>query len=141
MQPSELFMTGAAVALPSAGISAEMFIPNAPLAACRLCGAIYQTKFHRELHRYRQLGENDPPELLAKVLDLGNKWREGHTKYVHTIKEVEDFVATGWFLTPEAANVLAPFGIFGLGNMHVDIVESMLESSRKPDLTHLEGGE
>jgi len=134
-------MTGAAVGLVAAGITEDDFIPAAPLAACRLCGAIYQTKLHRDLYRSRQMGYVDPPSLLMKVVDLGTKWRENHAKKVHTAAEIEEFTRTGWAFTPEAAKVLAPFGIIPLGIMHPEIEDAMFIADRKPDLTKLEGGE
>jgi hypothetical protein len=141
MQPQELVMIGAAVGLEEAGISKDMFDPAAPLAACRLCGAIYQTRLHRNLHQFRQQHRTDPPELLQKVLDNNNKWRQIHTNDSHTEAEVRAFAETGWFLTPQAAKVLSPFGIFGIGNMHEEIVDAMYEADRAPDLTMLQGGE
>lgn len=141
--PSELVMMGAAVGLPYAGISEDVFNPAAPLSGCRLCGAVYQTPLHRELYRLRYLGESDEDHanLLQQVLDLNNEWRANHTKANHSEDEVEQFSKTGFAFTPEAANVLAPFGIFPLGKMHVDIDDAMFDAPRAPDLTHLEGGE
>lgn len=141
--PSELIVMGGAVGLPYAGIDEDTFMPEAPLAGCRLCGRVFQTKFHRELHRLRRSGESDELhlDLLQKVLDLNAVWREKHTKRNHSDEEVERFTRTGFAFTPKASNVLAPFGIFPLGKMHVEIDDAMFEAPRKPDLTHLEGGE
>lgn len=139
-KPAERVMTGAAVGLVYAGISLDQFDPTAPLCGCRLCGKVYQTRFHRELHWDRKyIGENY--KLLTLVLDLNNLWRESHTKSCHTQAEVDSLAATGAAFTPEAANLLAPYGIIPMGNMNQDIVDGMFEADRKPDLTHLEGGE
>lgn len=138
--PNELVMMGASVGLESAGVPITVFNPAAPLAACRLCGAILQTDLHRQLYNEWQLGINDS-ELVGRVLDIGMKWREKHTKRKHTLKEVEQFSKTGWALTPQAANVLSPFGIIPLGRMSQDLNDSMFEAARAPDLTYLEGGE
>jgi hypothetical protein len=132
-------MQHAAMGLPEAGIPSNVFNASAPLCACRLCGAVYQTKYHRQLWEIRQLGGADPPELLQLCLDMGNKWRTAHTKYSHTSDEVEAFTKTGWAFTPEAAHVLAPYGYFGMGNMHPEISAAMLEAPRAPDLNKLEG--
>jgi len=144
-------MIGGAVGLPYAGISEQMFNPAAPLCACRLCGRVYQTPYHRKLYDLRRLVATATVDLLTdnieianltqKCLDLGNKWRERHTKAAHTESEVEEFVKTGWAFTPVAAHRLAPFGIIPLGRMHDDIADSMYEASRAPNLTFLEGGE
>ncbi len=141
--PNELVMMGAAVGLEQAGIPLTVFDPAAPLAACRLCGAIFQTPYHRELQKIRRYGQGlpDPPDLLAKVLDLGNEWRKKHTERNHTQSEIDAFTQTGWAFTPEAANVLAPFGIIPMGNLHPDLISAMMEAPRKPDLRLLEGGE
>jgi hypothetical protein len=138
--PTEQVMTGTAIGLKEAGISEDQFISAAPLAACRLCGAIYQTQLHRNLYWFRQQGK-EPPLLLKRVLQLNDKWRERHANDMHTHAEIEAFTKTGWALTPEAANVLAPYGIIPLGNQHIDIMDALYESSRAPDLTHLQGGE
>lgn len=134
-------MTGTAMFLEHAGITERDFISAAPLAACRLCGAVYQTQLHRNLYWFRLNKREDPPLLLRRVLTLNTEWRVRHANDRHTPSEIEAFAATGWAFTPEAANVLAPFGIIPLGNMHQDIADAMFESDRKPDLTHLEGGE
>lgn len=141
--PTELIMTGAAVGLEYAGISLDQFNPDAPLCGCRLCGAVYQTSYHRELFLHRKLmqGHGDPPKLLALVLDLNNIWREHHTKAEHRTDEIEQLTATGAAFTPEAANKLAPFGIIPLGNVSQEHMDALYESDRKPDLTVLEGGE
>jgi hypothetical protein len=91
----------------------------------------------------RFLGEPDEDhlELLEKVLNLNDLWRMKHTQRNHSEEEVEKFSKTGFAFTPAASHVLAPFGIFPLGKMHVEIDDAMLEAPRKPDLTHLEGGE
>lgn len=135
-------MTGAAVGLVYAGISLDQFDPSAPICGCRLCGAVYQTKYHRELHMHRRLTDmGDPPKLLQLVLDLNNIWREQHTKSEHTLAEIEELAKTGAAFTPEAANKLAPFGVIPMGNMSQEIVDALYEADRKPDLTVLEGGE
>ena len=135
-KPTELVLMGTAV-----GIDEKTFIPAAPLAACRLCGAIYQTQLHRNLYSFRRQGKDDPPLLLKRVLDLNEQWRRIHTNDMHTPSEVEKFVKTGWALTPEAAHVLAPYGIIPMGKSHADISAALLESPRKPDLNYLQGGE
>lgn len=133
-------MMGAAVGLPYAGISEDEFNPVAPVAGCRLCGRLFQTKYHRELHQLRLLGEENQ-ELLQRVLDLNTEWRVKHTQRNHSEEEVEKFAKTGFAFTPVAANHLAPFGIFPMGNMNQEIVDGMFEAPRAPDMTHLEGGE
>lgn len=141
--PLEQVMTGAAVGLEYAGITLDQFDPDAPLCGCRLCGAVYQTKYHRELHLHRKLltGHGDPPKLLALVLDLNDIWREQHAKSEHTVSQVEELTKTGAAFTPDAAATLAPFGVIPLGNMSQEITDALFESNRKPDLTVLEGGE
>lgn len=142
-KPAEAVITGAAVGLVHAGITRAMFIPEAPLAACRLCGAVYQTKLHRLLHSDRLNGKLDEnnQRLLALVLELGTIWREQHTKLVHTEDEVVNFTKTGWAFTPQAAKVLAPFGIIPMGMVSEEHAQAMLEAPRAPDLTYLQGGE
>ena len=86
--PAELVMMGTAVGLVDAGIPESAFISQAPLAACRLCGAIYQTQLHRNLYQFRQQGKEDPPLLLRRVLALNDKWREIHANDSHTVDEI-----------------------------------------------------
>lgn len=133
-------MTGAAVGLVYAGISLDQFDPAAPLAGCRLCGAVYQTKLHRELHLERKFGSENS-KLLATVLDLNNIWREQHALNCHDEDEVEELAKTGAAFTPKAANRLAPFGIIPMENKSQEHIDALYEADRKPDLTFLEGGE
>lgn len=132
--PAELVLTGGVVGWDYL----DQFDPAAPLAGCRLCGKVYQTKYHRRLHLE---GRTNNDKLLQLVLDLNTIWREKHTRECHSEDEVEKFTKTGFAFTPEAAHKLAPFGIVPLGNMHVDIADGMYEAPRAPDLTNLEGGE
>ena len=143
-KPAEYVMTGAAVNLTGAGILPDQFEAAAPLCACRLCGAVLQTGLHRNLYRERLAGRGQTLDTLAlehRVIELGTRWRKEHERKNHTSEEVEKFARTGHAFTPEAANILAPFGIVALGNMTQDIVDGMFEASRAPDLTHLQGGE
>lgn len=134
---TEPVLIGITVGLPEAGIPLDVFNPQAPLAGCRLCGTVFQTKYHRQLFNLRR---NNLPhgELLQKVLDLNGEWRRKHTLRKHSVAEVALFAKTGFAFSPEAANKLAPFGIVPLGNMHEDIVAGMLEANRAPDLNKLE---
>lgn len=110
------------------------FDPQAPVAGCRLCGAVFQTKFHR-MYYY---GDTF---LLQKVIDLNNEWRYKHTIRKHSATEIDNFSKTGFAFTPEAAYKLSPFGIIPLGRLHKDIADSMFEAPRAPDLDNIEGGE
>src|SRR5690348_15643770 len=135
-------MFGAAVGLPAAGISVDDFNPAAPIAGCRLCGAVYQTKQARQLYNARLWGfEDKVRELTTVVLSLNSTWRTEHEKTCKNKHMVEELKRTGAAFTAEAANKLSPFGIIPLGNMSQEIMDGMFEADRKPDLTLLEGGE
>jgi len=139
-KPHEPVMFAGVVGLPDN--AHDRFEPYAPMSGCRICGAVYQSKYHREVYTYRsQLGVEPPTELLARCLDDSNEWREKHTKLFHSEEDIESFHRTGFAFTPEAAHKLAPFGVIPMGNMHEDIADAMFEAPRAPDFSNLEGGD
>lgn len=94
------------------------------LAACRICGAIFQPKYF--MHA--------PDEIFGEFTDANMKriydgereildWRAEHNKK-HTDEEHLRFATSGLLFTPEAAEKLAPFGLVPvsdvtMGNMEV----------------------
>jgi hypothetical protein len=126
------------------------FDPRAEYAGCRICGRVYQSYLDREVYFFVQSGElvirKNPitnevyltgEDKYIKVYDKAGerrqRWRELHTKRNHTSEEVDKFTRTGFALTPEAANKLAPYGFAPVGNLHSEIVHAMAEAPRAPE--------
>lgn len=112
-----------------------LYDPMSPLAACRICGSVYQSKLHRLIGRYRnELGIEAPDNLIQKCLDDSDRWREAHAKFQHTLEQIEAFERSGMTFTPEAANALSTFGIITLDDPFVsqETNDAMFEAPRAP---------
>jgi hypothetical protein len=97
------------------------------LAACRICGAIFQPKRN-----------TDTPDALYTQHDANLagieiiEWRRKHN-LSHSEKEHVAFIRSGRTLTPEAAQKLAPFGLVPLSDSQdPEIAQAMREASRAP---------
>ena len=101
-----LVATGVAVGLTT------LFDPQRSNTYCRICGAIYQTDYDREPERFKHLAGFDGNITLVEryATSLRKFWSIAHSK-THTEKQHSDLMASGHFLTPEAAYKLAPFGV------------------------------
>lgn len=125
------------------------FVVEAPWCACRLCGAIYQSSLDRKCYAYGKegrltrvddpltgeryyIGDPQATRTLDEATDRRKRWRELHEKRNHTESETAQLHKTGFAMTPEAANKLAPFGITPLGNMHDEIVDALFTAPRAP---------
>lgn len=92
------------------------FDSTKPYAGCRLCGVLYQT----------------PANRLGDVEGLA-LWREIHNKK-HTEKEHIALIHSGRWATPEAAQKLAPFGIFSPSDVLFDneVNDALAKAPRTP---------
>lgn len=147
-RPQENLLLSTPIGLKSLGAE---FMVEAPFSACRLCGAIYQSKLDRLCYAFR---EEMPPRLIevfdpftqtssftGDVFALNTlneaderraRWRRLHERRYHTEDEMNALQRSGFALTPEAANKLAPYGITPLGNLHEDIASALFEAPRTP---------
>lgn len=80
-------------------------------AACRICGAIYQSYFNTT-HVSDEEYKADPLIAVAAAIETA-EWREQHNKR-HSEAEHIAFRRSGRTLSPIAAQRLAPFGLVSL---------------------------
>lgn len=133
-----------------------VFNIEAPFSACRLCGAVFQSKEDRlskQLLISGKIVEHWDPNTRTStfsgdlhdlaVIDVSqdkrDRWRVWHERRYHTDSEIALLHSTGFAFTPEAANKLAPYGITPMGNMHEEIVDALHKAPRAP-VTDAEGG-
>lgn len=99
------------------------------LAACRLCGDVFQPRWFTEA---------DDLQFAARVdkryygEDEIRSWRDIHNRK-HTEREHLALAASGLTFTPEAATRLAPFGLVPINDAEVpEIKQALLEAPRAP---------
>lgn len=95
------------------------------LAACRICGAIFQPLVNTNTpdDRYTQHLAN-----LAALEII--EWRRQHN-LTHPEAEHVRFIRSGLTLTPEAAQRLAPFGLVSMDG-DAEVAQAMKEAPRAP---------
>lgn len=145
-RPAEPILLATPIGLNDLGAKFRL---EAPFIACRLCGALYQTDLDRLAKDYLESGrisEHFNPlsresyftgdEQAIRVLDESterrNRWHSLHERRYHTEAEIEALTKTGFALTPEAANRLAPYGITPMGKLHTEIDDALFTASRAP---------
>lgn len=148
-KPAEPLLLATPLGLHDSGLTGSEFVVEAPFAACRLCGALYQhaddrlTKEFLDrgvlIEHYNHLskesyftGSGQAVLLLEESTARRRRWRELHERRYHTTAEINNFAKTGYALTPEAANKLAPYGITPLGKLHEEIDAALLDAPRAP---------
>lgn len=112
-------LTGMAVGLDS--LSGLKFSPHKPFAACRLCGAVYQS-------------ERDRTEPWSDELrTYHDVWRGVHNRK-HSEFEHKMLALSGRQLTPEAAYRLAPYGVIPMLDIVLDdeVKHAMATAPRAP---------
>ena len=138
--PNESIFLHTPIGLNSLGAEFDI---DAEFAACRLCGAVYQSPLDRKVLDYVSKG------YLYRVGNMWyghsagincyqdanwrrQRWRRLHERRYHTESEIAAFSKTGHAFTPEAAHRLAPYGIVPTGNMSDEIVAALFEAPRAP---------
>ena len=106
------------------------------LAACRMCGAIFQPDYFMDTsdEEYNRTDMNTLSRKFAAEREI-MIWREKHNKE-HTDKQHLDFAASGLTFTPEAAYRLAPFGLVPVGDstvVNTEVGTALAEAPRAPD--------
>lgn len=135
--PKGVVLFGAAVGLNDSVLPNFTFDLTKPYAGCRLCGELYQS----ELDRTPPVADSiQNLRVIDEAARRRERWRELHTKRMHTEKEVELFAASGLTFTPEAANRLAPLGIIPMTDavLNGEVASALLEAPRAP-LNDVEG--
>jgi len=101
-----------------------------PLAACRLCGRIFQPwAFTHKTDLEYSIDMDMQQEGHALI----RRWREMHNNR-HSAHEHLALAESGLTLTPEAAQKLAPFGFVPVGDAEVpEIAQALREAPRAPE--------
>lgn len=127
------------------------FVLEAPFKACRLCGAVYQSTLDRKAYELQQralrlqsnqvtqqalLWEKDGRERRERWLELHNRRKHPHLRF-----EIIALERSGLPYTPQAAKVLASYGIIYIGEIfdmfgQAEIDAAMLEAPRNPISGH-----
>ena len=138
--PHEQVIFHTPVGLQSLGAKFDI---EAPFAACRLCGVVYQSPLDSKAIDYvrsgylyevggNYFGHSVALNTLNEANEKRQRWRRLHERRYHTDKEITAFAETGYAFTPEAAHRLAPYGIVPTGNMSEEIVDAMFTAPRAP---------
>lgn len=128
-KPAEQLLLSTPIGLDTLG---SVFKVEAPFAACRLCGAIYQSSLDRRAYSMHLVGDEDWLVIYQDATVKRTRWRELHTRRYHTQDEIDLLQRLGWALMPQAAHKLAPYGITPLGNMHEEIIDALVTAPRAP---------
>lgn len=117
------------------------FMLEAPWKACRICGAVCQTKSDRaayELHQKCTLNGGSTSHTLCALMEdrgrqMREEWLKRHNTQCHTNNELEAFVNSGLEVTAVAAAKLASYGIIHISNAtDPDEDAALLEAPRAP---------
>lgn len=110
------------------------FIVEAPFRACRLCGAVYQSRLDRLA--YYATDENDRAYYNLRGLERRERWEELHNRraHPHYSTELRHLIISGLPVTPEASTKLASYGIIPLGPTPYqdEIADALFEAPRAP---------
>lgn len=100
-------------------------------AACRICGAIFQSWLNTNQVSDEEYASNPEIELAAAIET--KEWRRQHN-LKHSEKEHIAFRESGLTFTPEAAHKLAPFGLVPIGDtlFQDEIAQALYEAPRAP---------
>lgn len=119
--PINLF--GGVVGLKS--LTGLQFDPSKPYCGCRICGRLFQGS----------LDKLDNPTDAQKVQGMQRRaeWTRRHAK-LHPYHEHVTLALSGLWCTPEAAEIMAPFGIIPLTDtvMGDETTHALREARRAP---------
>jgi hypothetical protein len=96
-------------------------------AACRICGAVFQSELAHIAGEEEYILNSD---IRIAIAIETKEWRSNHNKK-HSPKEHILLRKSGLTFTPEAAHRLAPFGIVSLDS-DSEIASALLEAPRAP---------
>jgi hypothetical protein len=121
---NEKFVIGMGFALVN-----EQFNPNRPYSCCLICGAVYQT--------VRDVQAISPEDHVEALMNR-RAWNLRHSRN-HTGKEHAQLKLSGRTFTPEAARVLAAYGIISVSDMVMcDEHEDALRNSPNKQMREVE---
>lgn len=103
---------------------------NREWAACRICGAIFQSVLNSTQVSDEEYWSSYEIRLAAQLET--HEWRQKHNK-THSESEHAALAASGRTMTPEAALKLAPFGIVPVADAEdAEVAQAMREAPRAP---------
>lgn len=91
---------------------------NAPYTFCRICGAIFQTKYDRRPQDF-STDHATIEDIKLYATSLRVEWSHIHANS-HPEKQHRQLIQSGLFATPEAAHILAAYGIIAISDMVLD---------------------
>jgi hypothetical protein len=102
--------------------------PNRPKAGCLICGRIFQSTLDRTAVTNGEKAEADALRQLWRLVHA-----EGHSRAEHD--ELAHYKALGCFSTPEAAEKLAPFGVFSINDLVLssEHAHALRQAKRAPE--------
>lgn len=117
-----LVLMGAAIGLDS--LEGLLFDASRPYDGCRICGAVFQTDYDRNpvgqfKNKTGRRMFSSVEAVNAYALQLRREWSREHNKQ-HTEREHRLLAMSGRWLTPEAAQRLAAFGVISLVDLALD---------------------
>ena len=87
------------------------FRADAPHTYCRVCGAVFQTQRDRD----------SVSQVALRIEATANRKRWSHEhSATHSLQVHQELIASGRFMTPEAAIKLIPLGIIPVSDMIFD---------------------
>lgn len=149
------YVTGAAVGLNDKTLPGLVFNIRASYTGCMICGELFQSSLDRKLLRFTEQRNMKSPhrngnrpkhtpyqkDLIDRTALAANtlrkEWASTHAK-THTEAQHHALRISGQFCTPQAAERLAPYGIFPLNSTNEELDDAMFEAPRAP-LNDVEG--
>jgi hypothetical protein len=124
-------MYGAAFGLSS--LTNLQFRSDRPFVGCKICGIVFQSEADRDpvgvFNKQRADFNFNHRNVQLFALGLRKEWSRKHAK-LHTEAEHESLAKSGLWATPEAAAVLAAYGIFSMTDIVVsDEIEDALKGA------------
>lgn len=100
------------------------------LAACRLCGAVFQPAYYIKHPLNLPLDPEKAYEAEREILDWRSKHNSKHSPHEHML-----LAMSGRVFTPEAAHKLAPFGLVPVSYQEEnpeEVADALLKAPRAP---------
>lgn len=128
-------MAGMAVGLHTLDLE---FLPYKPYTGCRICGRVYQSSLDRA-HPWNDLPEQTALTQAFMAKQRRRAWAEKHSK-THTSTQHRQLAESGAWCTPEAAHILAAYGVIPVTDMIMSNDHSVaLHESKAVPVNDVEG--
>jgi hypothetical protein len=124
-----MYVTGMAIGLDTLDLE---FLPHKPFTGCRICGKVFQSALDRD-HPFDGLPEHMQLSRGWEALRRRKAWSIRHAK-THTSTQHRDLQMSGAWCTPEAAQILASYGVISLTDiiMNAEVSTALHQSSAVP---------